>query len=444
MPFTLTPITVKDSAGANKPMIVYNDGTNSAFANAVVDSTGAVINPATSALQTTGNTSLSTIATNTTGIATAANQSTTNSSLATIATNTGSVSTNIGAQADAVASSDTGTFSLIALLKRGLQSLTSIATNTTGVATAANQTTGNSSLSTIATRTPALGSTTSANSSPVVIASDQAALPLPTGASTSALQTTGNTSLATIATNSGTQATAANQTSANTKLDTQIAALGAVADAAVTNPASSASIIAALKGILTGVNAATPAGSAIIGQVGINQTTPGTTNGVVVNAQPPVLYTGNTTTRPADTLVYAAGDLLANSTTAGSVTYPTIQVSRAVDQTATLLRMRLRKSGTVFTQGIFRVHLYNAQPTVSNGDNGVWLTNNVANYVGAFDITMTRAFTDGSIGIGNSSEGASLQCVPVSGQNYLFYLIEVRAAYTPISGEVFTPMIEVQ
>ena len=157
----------------------------------------------------------------------------------------------------------------------------------------------------------------------------------------------------------------------------------------------------------------------------------------------PRIFTGNTTTRPADTSVYAAGDLVANSITAGSVTYPTIQVSRYTDQPANLLRMRLRKSGTVLTQGIFRVHLYNAQPTVSNGDNGAWLTGSTANYVGAFDVTMTRAFTDGSIAIGSSAEGASLITTPVSGQNYLFYLIEARAAYTPISGEVFTPIIEV-
>lgn len=45
---------------------------------------------------------------------------------------------------------------------------------------------------------PLLGSKVSASSIPIVIASDQASLPLPTGASTSALQTTGNTSLASI------------------------------------------------------------------------------------------------------------------------------------------------------------------------------------------------------------------------------------------------------
>ena len=58
---------------------------------------------------------------------------------------------NVGASSDAAASTDTGTFSLIALLKRGLATLTSIATNTAGAATAANQATGNTSLASILT-----------------------------------------------------------------------------------------------------------------------------------------------------------------------------------------------------------------------------------------------------------------------------------------------------
>lgn len=96
----------------------------------------------------------------------------------------------------------------------------------TGASTSALQTTGNSSLSSIDTKTPALGQALMAASTPVVIASNQSAVPvsgtffqsiqpvsqsgtwninnisgtisLPTGASTSALQTTGNTSLASI------------------------------------------------------------------------------------------------------------------------------------------------------------------------------------------------------------------------------------------------------
>jgi len=82
----------------------------------------------------------------------------------------------------------------------------------TGAATSANQTTANSSLSTIAgdttsldAKTPALGAAVIAASTPVNIASDQtvpvsaASLPLPTGAATAANQATANSSLSTIA-----------------------------------------------------------------------------------------------------------------------------------------------------------------------------------------------------------------------------------------------------
>lgn len=84
-----------------------------------------------------------------------------------------------------------------------------------GASTSALQTSGNTSLANIATNTPALGQALAAGSVPVVLTSAQlsaitplstvaitaAALPLPSGAATSALQTSGNTSLATIATN---------------------------------------------------------------------------------------------------------------------------------------------------------------------------------------------------------------------------------------------------
>lgn len=155
------------------------------------------------------------------------------------------------------------------------------------------------------------------------------------------------------------------------------------------------------------------------------------------------VFTGQTVTRPADTTTYAAGDLVANSTTAGSVTYPTIQITNYTDQTVKLTRMRLRKSGTTINLGMFRVHLYRTQPTVANGDNGAWLTNNVANYVGSFDVTMSRAMNDGSIGIGVPTEGTNIVTPPVSGGTTLFYLIEARAAYVPALSEVFTPVIEV-
>jgi len=79
----------------------------------------------------------------------------------------------------------------------------------TGASTSALQTTGNTSLASIAAGTPtSLGAKTTANSMAVNIASDQtvpvsiaSAIPLPTGAATSANQATENSSLSTIATN---------------------------------------------------------------------------------------------------------------------------------------------------------------------------------------------------------------------------------------------------
>src|ERR1019366_5590277 len=76
------------------------------------------------------------------------------------------------------------------------------------LATAVLQGTTNTTLSSILANTPTLGQRLSAASTPVVIASDQSTIPvsisslvLPSGASTSALQTTGNTTLSSILTN---------------------------------------------------------------------------------------------------------------------------------------------------------------------------------------------------------------------------------------------------
>ena len=91
----------------------------------------------------------------------------------------------------------------------------------TGASTSALQTTGNTSLASIDTKTPALGQALAAASTPVVLTAAQistltplstvavtqstspwvvsaASLPLPSGAATSALQTTGNSSLSSI------------------------------------------------------------------------------------------------------------------------------------------------------------------------------------------------------------------------------------------------------
>lgn len=144
-------------------------------------------------------------------------------------------------------------------------------------------------------------------------------------------------------------------------------------------------------------------------------------------------------TRPADTTAYASGDLVANSTTAGSVAPIVLTTVQEAGGSRSVQRVRLSKSGTSVTNASFRLHLYNVAPTCANGDNGAWSTTGASGYLGSVDVTIDKAFTDGATG-----------STALSGANFVFDqaaalygLLEARAAYTPISGEVFTVNVDV-
>lgn len=152
----------------------------------------------------------------------------------------------------------------------------------------------------------------------------------------------------------------------------------------------------------------------------------------------------DTFTRPADTTAYASGDLVANSTTAA-----TVQSSGILEFTNVgfggglrLEAVRIRKTGTTTTNGSFRVHFWNARPaTVTNGDNGAFSISGAANYLGAFDVSTDRAFTDGAAGRGLAVTGSPLNVTLHTGTT-LYGLVEARAAYTPASGESFSIIVE--
>lgn len=159
---------------------------------------------------------------------------------------------------------------------------------------------------------------------------------------------------------------------------------------------------------------------------------------VFANTRPPRLTSGVSFNRPADTTAYTAGDLVANSTTAGSVTALTIPAARANDIPAEIIQATLKKSGTTPTNAIFRVHFFGASPGVANGDNGVFTPSTFALYFGAIDVTLGLPSSVGCVGIGVATQGATVPFVPASGTQNIFALIECRAAYTPVSGETFT------
>jgi hypothetical protein len=149
-------------------------------------------------------------------------------------------------------------------------------------------------------------------------------------------------------------------------------------------------------------------------------------------------------TRPADTTAYASGDLVANSTTAGSVVPMTFAVTRASGGTGAIVRARLKKTTTGVTNAAFRVHLHKNAPTYSNGDNGAWLTTESL-YLGSFDITMDRVFSDGAKGIGIpvTGNGQPILFDAATGSQNIYAEIEARGAYTPGNAEVFTLTLEV-
>lgn len=149
----------------------------------------------------------------------------------------------------------------------------------------------------------------------------------------------------------------------------------------------------------------------------------------------------STFTRPANTTTYAFGDLVADTTTAGSVTPLSFSTSLKSGESARVTGVKLFKSGTSITSAIFRVHLYSTSPTVTNGDNGAWLSGSYSSYLGAVDVTIDRAFSDGSAGIGQPSIGYFPVVKPSSG-SIIYGLIEARSAYAPSSGETFTAVLE--
>lgn len=160
----------------------------------------------------------------------------------------------------------------------------------------------------------------------------------------------------------------------------------------------------------------------------------------------PVASTGfaaigtGTFTRPADTTTYASGDLIANSTTAGSVVPLQVAAARVAAGSFGINRIRMRKTGNGVANALFRVHLFSAAPTVANGDNGVLLTSGSANYIGSVDVDMTR------VNVFNDGAAAQADCGFVvalaSGQN-IWALIEARGAYAPGNAEQFAVLAEV-
>lgn len=145
-------------------------------------------------------------------------------------------------------------------------------------------------------------------------------------------------------------------------------------------------------------------------------------------------------TRPGDTTAYAVGDLVANSTTAGSVVPMSLVINTISSRSAYLRRVVLKKSTTGVTAPNFRIHFYTSSPTIANGDNAAYSTT-LSGHFCDMDVNMlaTDIFSDGNDGIGTPNNGSECAVTPAGGTpTTIFALIEARGAYAPGNAEVFT------
>lgn len=142
-------------------------------------------------------------------------------------------------------------------------------------------------------------------------------------------------------------------------------------------------------------------------------------------------------TRPSDTTAYASGDLVANSTTAGSVSPMAFAIpyGRAFEIT----RVTVSTAANITATGAdFKLHLFRDSPTVSAGDNSAIANNNSANYIGQVDITSSTG-TSFPATAGLRSSALTVPMIVLADMDQvIFGLLEARGAYVPTSAEVIT------
>lgn len=148
-------------------------------------------------------------------------------------------------------------------------------------------------------------------------------------------------------------------------------------------------------------------------------------------------------TRPNDTTQYAAGDLVANNGTAGSVAMMSFRIKEGG---LWLRRIEIKKSDPDLTGAAFRLWLTSdSAVTFSNGDNGALSiassTLPLADVLCALDVTVDKSLTGaGDIGYATFDPGlhALVAASYANGIGTIYGFLEARGTYTPGAQEVFT------
>lgn len=137
-----------------------------------------------------------------------------------------------------------------------------------------------------------------------------------------------------------------------------------------------------------------------------------------------------TLTLPNSTTTYAAGDLVANSATAGSVTPLTFDLGSDEFMITGLRVISNRLTAT--TLGQFTLLLYTAAPTIATtGDDGVYasvVSLGSAKFIGSIDFSFDIQHADGYVGTGVPPVRAYIPVKLAIGSS-VYGLVRARNAY---------------
>lgn len=140
-------------------------------------------------------------------------------------------------------------------------------------------------------------------------------------------------------------------------------------------------------------------------------------------------------TRPNDTTQYAATDLIANDTTAGSVVplvFPTPGFAFQV------IGARVVKSTVGITTFTPSLYLYSSLPTVGGGDNAAPAPSN-AGFLGVIPMANALAGTSHAVAWTTSTTTA----FPAHSGGVIYGLLVAVGTYTPVAQETFTVSVTV-
>ena len=141
-------------------------------------------------------------------------------------------------------------------------------------------------------------------------------------------------------------------------------------------------------------------------------------------------------TRPADTTPYSDEDLVANSTTAGSVAPLVFSIPVGNGRGVKVVGARLQKSSASATNATFSLLLYRSSPVVANGDN-LGFSTDTASFIGTVVFPTMTAFTDDALAVVDLGDVDSIR-VYLRATDTIYGLLKAEAAYTPTSEETFT------